>query len=90
MFQTEKTLSESENKIPSDKKTEIDNTIKELRQHHLEKNIPMVEKLMGELNEQIQKVVNTLRIYSVFAFNVNEFFNYLRFKFKFVIFSFKF
>ena len=60
MFQTEKTLSESENKIPSDKKTEIDNTIKELRQHHLEKNIPMVEKLMGELNEQIQKVVSVM------------------------------
>lgn len=54
IFQVEKALKENGEKLPADKKGEIENALKELREAHASKNIPAIDKAMEKLNTVFQ------------------------------------
>lgn len=54
IFQVEKALKENGEKLPADKKGEIENALKELKEAHASKNIPAIDKAMEKLNTVFQ------------------------------------
>lgn len=54
IFQVEKALKENGDKIPQDKKSEIENALKELKEAHAAKNIASIDKAMEKLNTAFQ------------------------------------
>ena len=54
IFQVEKALKENGEKLPADKKSEIENALKELKEAHASKNIPAIDKAMEKLNTVFQ------------------------------------
>lgn len=54
IFQVEKALKENGEKLPADKKDEIENALKELKEAHASKNIPAIDKAMEKLNTVFQ------------------------------------
>ncbi len=54
IFQVEKALKENGEKLPADKKGEIENALKELKEAHASKNIPAIDKVMEKLNTVFQ------------------------------------
>lgn len=54
IFQVEKALKENGEKLPADKKGEIENALKELKEAHVSKDIPAIDKAMEKLNTVFQ------------------------------------
>ncbi|MDZ4752468.1 MAG: molecular chaperone DnaK [Flavobacteriales bacterium] len=54
IFQTEKNLKEFGDKIPADKKTEIESALNELKSAYAEKNLEMIKPAMDKLNTVFQ------------------------------------
>lgn len=54
IFQVEKTLKENGEKLPQDKKSEIENALKELKDAHAAKDIAAIDKSMEKLNTVFQ------------------------------------
>ena len=54
IFQVEKALKENGEKLPADKKGEIENALKELKEAHASKNISAIDKAMEKLNTVFQ------------------------------------
>lgn len=54
IFQVEKALKENGEKLPADKKGEIENALKELKEAHASKNIPAIDKATEKLNTVFQ------------------------------------
>jgi len=54
IFQVEKQLKENGDKLPADKKTEIEEALKELRMAHASKNVEQVTPAMDKLNQIFQ------------------------------------
>lgn len=54
IFQVEKALKENGEKLPADKKGEIENALKELKEAHASKNILAIDKAMEKLNTVFQ------------------------------------
>lgn len=54
IFQVEKALKENGEKLPADKKSEIENALKELKEAHASKDIPAIDKAMEKLNTVFQ------------------------------------
>lgn len=54
IFQVEKALKENGEKLPADKKGEIENALKELKEAHASRNIPAIDKAMEKLNTVFQ------------------------------------
>ncbi len=54
VFQVEKALKENGDKLPADKKSEIENALKELKEAHSAKNIPAIDSAMEKLNTVFQ------------------------------------
>jgi len=54
IFQVEKQLKENGDKIPADKKSAIEDALKDLRMAHAEKNVEKVKPAMDKLNEVFQ------------------------------------
>lgn len=54
IFQVEKALKENGEKLPADKKGEIENALKELKEAHASKDIPAIDKAMEKLNTVFQ------------------------------------
>jgi molecular chaperone DnaK len=54
IFQTEKNLKEFGDKIPAEKKSEIESALNELKAAHAEKNLDMIKPAMEKLNNAFQ------------------------------------
>ncbi len=54
IFQVEKALKENGDKLPADKKSEIETALKALKEAHAEKNIPAIDSAMEKLNTVFQ------------------------------------
>lgn len=56
IFQTEKQLKEFGDKIPADKRSEIEAAIQKLKDAHKSEDLDRIDKAMNELNEKFHKV----------------------------------
>ena len=55
IFQTEKQLNEFGDKVPADKKTEIEGALNELKEAHKNKEMSQIDNAISKLNETWQK-----------------------------------
>lgn len=70
IFQTEKFLKENADKVPADKKSELENALKELKAAHESKNIAQIDSAMTKMNNLFSTISQNM--YGQGGANPNE------------------